>query len=181
MTILGLQKLLLILGNKAAVEFRDRVLESFNRVLAGDRTLIRASQQIAPVPALMSGQLSMQDHKNYTVAEGAPVPEILKGMLGPRCDENRDAFHKLALKIQRLEDSDFAKKKMKVEMWRFHGDGTTWVNATSIFKYIYTGALANFARMQQTHFETCHIPHKNLEVPGVITIFFILYDKFYWY
>jgi hypothetical protein len=41
MTILGLQKLLLILGNKAAVEFHDRVLESFNRVLAGDRTLIR--------------------------------------------------------------------------------------------------------------------------------------------
>jgi hypothetical protein len=42
MTILGLQKLLLILGSKAAVEFRDRVLESFNRVLAGDRTLLRA-------------------------------------------------------------------------------------------------------------------------------------------
>jgi hypothetical protein len=42
MTILGLQKLLLVLGSKAAVEFRDRVLESFNRVLAGDRTLLRA-------------------------------------------------------------------------------------------------------------------------------------------
>ena len=41
MAILGLQKMLLILGSKAAVEFRDRVLESFNRVLAGDRTLIR--------------------------------------------------------------------------------------------------------------------------------------------
>ena len=41
MTILGLQKLLLILGSKAAVELRDRVLECFNRVLAGDRTLIR--------------------------------------------------------------------------------------------------------------------------------------------
>jgi hypothetical protein len=34
MTILGLQKLLLVLGSKVAVEFRDRVLESFNRVLA---------------------------------------------------------------------------------------------------------------------------------------------------
>ncbi len=41
MPILGLQKLLLILGSKAAVEFRDRVLECFNRVPAGDRTLIR--------------------------------------------------------------------------------------------------------------------------------------------
>jgi hypothetical protein len=41
MTILGLQKLLLILGSKAAVEFRDRVLECFNSVLSGDSTLIR--------------------------------------------------------------------------------------------------------------------------------------------
>ena len=42
-TILELQKLLLILGSKAAVEFRDCVLECFNRVLvfAGDHTLIR--------------------------------------------------------------------------------------------------------------------------------------------
>ncbi len=50
----------------------------------------------------MSGQLSMEDHKNYTVAEGAPVPEILKGMLGPRCDENRDASHQLELKIKAI-------------------------------------------------------------------------------
>ena len=174
MAILGLQKMLLILGSKAAVEFRDRVLESFNRVLAGDHTLIRAAHQIAPVPALMSGQLSMQDHKNYTVAEGAPVPEILKGMLGPRCDENRDASHQLELKIQALHAGDSAKPNMKVEMWTFHGDGTVWVNATSIFKYIYTGARDQFARTQKMHFENTHIPHKLLEVPGVC---FILYDS----
>lgn len=118
-----------------------------------------------------SGQLSMQDHKNYTVAEGAPVPEILKGMLGPRCDENRDPAHQLELKIQALHDDDHAKTKMKVETWTFHGDGTAWVNATSIFKYMYTGSRDNFARMQKTHFETCHIPHKVLEVQGVRTIF----------
>ncbi len=118
-----------------------------------------------------SGQLSMLDHKNYTVAEGAPVPEILKNMLGPRCDENRDASHQLELKIKALHDSDFAKRGMKVETWTFHGDGTTWINATSIFKYMYTGARANFARMLKTHFETCHVPHKLLEVHGVRTIF----------
>ena len=118
-----------------------------------------------------SGQLSMQDHKNYTVAEGAPVPEILKGMLGPRCDENRDAAHQLELKIQALHDSDFAKTKMKVETWTFHGDGTTWINATSIFKYMYTASCDNFARMLKRHFETCHVPHKVLEVQGVRTIF----------
>jgi hypothetical protein len=116
-------------------------------------------------------ELSMQDHRNYTVAEGAPVSEILKGMLGPRCDENRDASHQLALKIKAIHDGDFAKTKMKVEMWTFHGDGTTWVNATEIFKYMYTGSRDHFARMQKTHFETCHIPHKLLEVPGVRTIF----------
>ena len=118
-------------------------------------------------------QLSMQDHENYTVAEGAPVQEILQGMLGPRCDDNRDAFHQLALKLRDLENNDSAKKEMKVEIWTFKGDGTKWVNATSIFKYIYTGARDQFARMQKSHFQNTNIPHKLLEVPGVHTIFFI--------
>jgi len=116
-------------------------------------------------------QLSMQDHKNYTKAEGALVQDIIKGMLGPRCDENRDASHQIELKIQALHAGDPAKKEMNVEIWTFHGDGTTWVNATEIFKYMYTGARANFARMLKTHFETCHVPHKLLDVPGVSTIF----------
>ena len=132
-----------------------------------------AAQQIAPVPALMSGQLSMQDHKNYTVAEGAPVPEVLKGMLGPRCDENSDASQQLELKIQKLHDGDFAKSKMKVETWTFHGDGTAWVNATSICKYMYTGSRDNLSRMLKRHFETCHVPHKLLEIPGVRNHLFI--------
>ncbi len=91
--------------------------------------------------------------------------------LGPLCDDNSDAHHKLALKIQELHDGDSAKKEMKVETWTFHGDGTVWINATSIFKYMYTGARDNFARMQKTHFETYHIPHKFLEISGVRTIF----------
>jgi hypothetical protein len=118
-------------------------------------------------------QLSMQDHKNYTVAEGAPVPEVLKGMLGPRCDENSDASQQLELKIQKLHDGDFAKSKMKVETWTFHGDGTAWVNATSICKYMYTGSRDNLSRMLKRHFETCHVPHKLLEIPGVRNHLFI--------
>jgi len=125
----------------------------------------------ALVRAPAAGQLSMLNHKNYTVAEGAPVPEILKGMLGPRCDENRDASHQLELKIQSLHDGDFAKSKMKVETWTFHGDGTTWVNATEICKYMYTGSRDNLARTLRNHFETCHVPHKLVEVQGVRTIF----------
>ena len=113
-------------------------------------------------------------HKNYTVAEGAPVQEILKGMLGPRCDENRDAFHKLDLKIQELHAGDPAKKEMKVEVWTFQGDGTKLVNTTSVLKYIYTGACENFAWMQKRQFQNMNIPHKLLEVPGVRTIFFYL-------
>ena len=126
-------------------------------------------------------KLSMLDHKNYTVAEGAPVPELLKGMLGPRCDENRDASHQLELKIQELHDSDFAKSKMKVETWTFHGDGTAWVNATSICKYMHTGALANFARTLKNNFETCHVPHKPLEIQGVCTSFLICTINNNWY
>jgi hypothetical protein len=121
----------------------------------------------------MSGQLSMEDHKNYTVAEGALVHQILKEMLGPRCDENRDASHQLELKIQAMHDSDFARSKMKVQTWTFHGDGTTWVNATSIFKYMYTGSRDNFARMQKRHFETCHIPHKLFEIAEVRNHLFV--------
>jgi hypothetical protein len=64
MTILGLQKLLLILGSKAAVEFRDRVLECFNRVLAGDRTLIREitanAAQDGPVQQIARAALAEQ-------------------------------------------------------------------------------------------------------------------------
>jgi hypothetical protein len=126
-----------------------------------------------------SSQLSMQDHKNYTVAEGAPVQQILKGMLGPRCDENRDAAHQLELKIQAIHAGDSAKQGMKVETWTFHGDGTAWVNATSIFKYIYTGNRDNFARSQKRHFENANIPHKLLGVPGVrnhLFFYFVCYQ-----
>ncbi len=92
-------------------------------------------------------------------------------MLGPRCDENRDAFHNLELKIQALHDNDYPKTGMKVEMWTFKGDGKMLVNATSIFKYMYTGDRDNFARMQKSHFENMHIPHKFLENLRVRTIF----------
>ena len=126
-----------------------------------------AAGQLAAVSAVSA--VSMLDHRNYTVAEGAPVHQILKEMLGPRCDENRDASHQLELKIQALHAAEPAKPNMKVETWTFHGDGTTWVNATSVFKYMYAGT--NFARTLKRQFDNCHVPHKFLEVQGVRTIF----------
>jgi hypothetical protein len=140
-----------------------------------------AAGQLAAVSAVSAvSAASMLDHRNYTVAEGAPVHQILKGMLGPRCDENSDASHQLELKIQALHAVDSAKPNMKVEMWTFNGDGTVWINATEICKYMYTGVRANFARMLKTHFETCHVPHKLLEVQGVRTIF-LFCIIIYWY
>jgi len=130
-----------------------------------------AKEQTLSVQPIARTMMSMQDPKNYTVETGALVQDILKGMLGPRCSENCDAFHQLELKILELHNSDFAKVNMKIELWMFHGDGTVWVNATSVFKYMYRGVHNNFARMQKMHLETCGVPHKFLEIPGVCTFF----------
>ena len=165
MAIPGLQKLLLVLGRKASAECSDRVLECFNRVLAGDRTPIRelrAEPQIA-----LPGAWDPQDPDAYTVQEGALVSDTITGMIGPPCDENRDARHKLQLKIQELHAKDPAKAAQKVEGWMFMGNGTMWVNATSVTKYMYTGSAENFARTQKSIFDGGDIQHKLIQVPGV--------------
>jgi hypothetical protein len=56
---------------------------------------------------------------------------------------------------------------MKVEVWSFKGDGTMWVNTTSVIKYIYTGNINHFSRMQQRLFADALVPHKLIQVPGV--------------
>jgi len=196
MAIAGLQKLLFILGTRVSSECGNRALECFNKVLAGDRTLIReterqglvqgpeqgpaqgpaqgAAQGAAQGPAqqiVLPGAWDPQDPDAYTVQEGALVSDILTGMLGPPCDENRDARHKLQLKIQELHAKDPAKAAMKVEVWGFKGDGKLWVNTTSVIKYIYTGIPNNFSRTQKSIFNGGNIPHKLLQVPGVRTVF----------
>ena len=101
------------------------------------------------------------------VQEGERVSNILMGMLGPPCDENRDASHKLQLKIQELHAKDPAKAAMKVEVWVFKGDGKHWVNTTSVIRYIQTGDINNIARLQQSLFARALVPHKLIQVPGV--------------
>ena len=93
-------------------------------------------------------------------------------MLGHPCDENRDARHKLQLKIQELHSKNPAKAAMKVEVWVFKGDGTMWVNTTSVIKYIYTGSF-NISRTLQSIFARALVPHKFLQVPQVRTTFLI--------
>jgi hypothetical protein len=170
MAIAGLQKLLFILGTRVSSECGNRALECFNRVIAGDRTSIREIsaelQGPAPGPAqqiALPGAWDPQDPNAYTVQEGALVVDILKGMLGPPCD----ARQQLQLKIQELHAQDPAKAAMKVEMWSFKGDGTMWVNTTSVIKYIQTGDINNIARLQQSLFARALVPHKLIQVPGV--------------
>lgn len=118
---------------------------------------------------LMSSEVSVQERNNYHVLKGAPVQDVLRAMLGPRCDENSEGHDKLTQKMQQLHDVDFAKSKMRIEMWTFKGDGTMLVSATSIFKYMYTGSRDHMARTQRRVFELCRIPHILIEVPGVRT------------
>jgi hypothetical protein len=60
----------------------------------------------------MSSEFSVQDRNNCDVLKGAPVQDVLRAMLGPHCDENGDAYDKLAQKMQQMHDVDFAKTKM---------------------------------------------------------------------
>ena len=103
MTILGLQKLLLILGSKAAVEFRDRVLECFNRVLAGDRTLIREIEANAgrdgPVQQIARAALAAQATEERAGGAPATAGQVVAG----ECLELELAERRLELK-RRAED-----------------------------------------------------------------------------
>lgn len=119
------------------------------------------------------GAWDPKDPKAYTVQEGALVSDILAGMLGPPCDENRDARHKLQLKIQELHAKDPAKAAMKAEVWMFKGDGTVWVNVAAFAKYLGMDANNHLARNLKKMFDGGNIPHKHLQVPGVRTTFLI--------
>jgi hypothetical protein len=85
MAILGLQKMLLILGSKAAVEFRDRVLECFNRVIAGDHTLIREIKanavQDGPVQQIARAALADQAAGDRAAIEAVGEHTALTGEL----------------------------------------------------------------------------------------------------
>lgn len=115
--------------------------------------------------------LSMQDPDNYTKAVGVRVQDILRGMLGPPCEENRDAAHKLELKMQELHAKDPAKAEIKVEMWMFKTDGKMWVNVAAFASYLGMDANNNLARNLKKMFDRGNIPHKLLQVPKVRTTF----------
>jgi len=106
MSILGLQKLLLILGSKAAVEFRDRVLGCFNRVLAGDRALIRE------ITANAAQDGPVQQIARAALAEQAAEDRIEAG----ECLELELAERRLALKRKAAElDLEVAERRMKLK------------------------------------------------------------------
>jgi hypothetical protein len=120
--ILGLQKLLLILGSKAAVEFRDRVLESFNRVLAGDRTLIREitanAARDGPVQQIARAALADQAAEDRAAIEAvgqvvAPPSELVEFELAER---RFDLKRKTEDWGQSLKERQLTLEKQKLEL-----------------------------------------------------------------
>ena len=115
MTVLGLQKLLIILGTKASVEFRDRVVECFNRVLAGDRTLIREidanAERNGPVQQIARAALAEQ-----AAGEGAVAPagEAAAQITGEEAEMQREE-RRLELK-RKAVDLEFSVKERDLAM-----------------------------------------------------------------
>ena len=52
---------------------------------------------------LVSPGASVQHYSNYDVHKSVPVQDVLKAMLGPRCDENGDVYDKITHKMQQLK------------------------------------------------------------------------------
>jgi hypothetical protein len=119
---------------------------------------------------LVSPGASVQHYSNYDVHKSVPVQDVLKAMLGPRCDENGDVYDKITHKMQQLHDIDCRKPEMKIEIWTFRENGKIFVSATSIFRCLYMGSRDHIARTQRRLFEICRIPHLLIEVPGVSSL-----------
>jgi hypothetical protein len=122
MTILGLQKLLLILGSKTAVEFRDRVLECFNRVIAGDHTLIREikanAAQDGPVQQIARVARADQAAEDQAVIEAvgqvvAPSGELVDLELAERRFELKRKTEDWG---QSLKERQMTLEKQKLEL-----------------------------------------------------------------
>jgi hypothetical protein len=117
---------------------------------------------------------SMYNH--YDRTDGAPVSAILKNILGPLCDENRDAYHQLERKIQAMHAGDPAKKEMKVEVLKSRKDESTWITLISIIKYMDTSGCSNYQTMQFTLVDGLDIRFIPVMLQEVYTFFFILYQ-----
>ena len=120
-----------------AEKYRTEARNCFNRVLSGDRTVIReinknAAQNGPGLVIALPNTWSPHDPKAYMVQEGAPMSDVLR----PRRDENRDACHKLELRIQDIHAQNPAKAGMRIETWMFKGNGKTWVNAAAFATYM---------------------------------------------
>jgi hypothetical protein len=95
-------------GSKAAVEFRDGVLECFNRVISGDRTLIREitlnAAQNGPVQQIAQAALSEQAAEDRAAVGGAAIEAVGQAPTG-QIMELELAERRLELK-RKCEDWD---------------------------------------------------------------------------
>jgi hypothetical protein len=101
MTLKGLQTLLAMLGGKVAAEYRALVVDTFNRVMAGDRSLIQViesnAQSAAPVQQAFKRALAQE-----------PVDKTLDRMCGVKHTndiDERSLLEDLRIKqIKRVQD-----------------------------------------------------------------------------
>ncbi len=106
MTLKGLQQLLLFLGGKVADDYRILVTDTFNRVMAGDRSLIQV------IEANATSTAPMQQAFKRSLAE-EPAAPTLERMCGLSSDERALENRKRQIELDLME-SDAAQKRLHV-------------------------------------------------------------------
>jgi len=127
MTIVGLSKLLLILGSKATVEFGNHALECFNRVLAGDHTLINEittapAPESAPAPeCIITGITNINPRESRVVKGFEKMTEgLFERLKKRRFKKARAEYKKLVYdrNFQRNRYHEHKNDPIKIEKWR---------------------------------------------------------------
>ena len=106
MTLKGLQTLLTMLGGKVAAEYRALVVDTFNRVMAGDRSLIKV------IEANATSTAPIQQAFKRSLAE-EPAAPTLERMCGLSSDEKALENRKRQIELDLME-SDAAQKRLHV-------------------------------------------------------------------
>ena len=101
MTLKGLEHLLLILGGKVADEFRTLVTDTFNRVMAGDRSLIK----VIEANAQSTSPVQQAFKKSLAEEPAAPTLEQLCGTKRMNNIEEMDKLEDVRMKqVKRVQE-----------------------------------------------------------------------------
>lgn len=101
MTIRGLQRLLMILGTKVAVDFRKIIEGTFTRVMAGDQSLIEV------INANAASQAPIQQAFRAALAQEPVAPVLDEACLGKRRERDEIVVDPLAERRLLLDEAEF--------------------------------------------------------------------------